>query len=184
MLQVFFIISSIFIFASANSAPKDEICKAAKMCNAAAIVKILQVNPKLINTECKFGATIIHRAAICNDVPMLKAILKYNPNAEKVDKGGVTALHIAARKPNSEAFIKALVEYDKTALDIQDHQGFTPLLRAIAVGNYDAVYELIQVKPNCKIRTKEGDDLTTIHLDKLPRDRQKEVRDYINDVCK
>ena len=80
------------------------------------------------------GITLLMHAATRLNGSGMDEILKLNPDLERKDEMGRTALHFAARSANIEALKSLLAKYDASELediDVQTTGGVTPLMMGV-----------------------------------------------------
>lgn len=82
-----------------NSAHK--FIRAVKFGDAGSIVKMINSNPKIIETVDTLRQTSLHWAVKRNDQEIAMILIKHGVDVNGIDLAGRTALHIAARNDNS-----------------------------------------------------------------------------------
>ena len=158
------------------------ICNSIQSGNIKQAEELIKKNPKLINSVEKFHSSLLHMAVKQSDVSMTKMLIRYKINTNKQDIGGASPLHIASRG-NMVKIISTLLEYEHTDIDIQDNEGYTPLMRAVSTGRSEAVEELIKHNPSCEIRNKNGQNVKQITDIKLSQKTKISLKNYLTN-CK
>ena len=158
------------------------ICNAIQSGNIKQAEDMIKKNPKIINSIEKFNSSLLHLSIRQNDVNMTKMLIKYKINTNNQDVGGASPLHIAARG-NMVKIISILLEDKSTELDIQDNEGYTPLMRAISTGRSEATEELLKHNPSCEIRNKNGKNIKELTDIKLSQKAKDSLKNYIKN-CK
>jgi len=89
------------------------------------------------------GISSLMSATTNSDIEGVKFFLKNNLNLiNSKNIGGATALHIACREQNFE-IVEILIK-NKANINLQDNEGWTPLMRASLAGDKEIVKLLIQ----------------------------------------
>ena len=105
----------------------------------------------LVSTDTLTGA-IDHNA----DIRMINAIMKVLDDPNALSREGVTPLHAAASKGNSEA-IKILLSDEYIDPNALIRYGFAPLHHAVASGNSEAIKTLLSdQRTNPKVLSRDG----------------------------
>lgn len=111
----------------------------------------------LSSCEGKINSELIDSARIF-DVTQIQELLKKGGDPNYADSSGKTALHwlciFAESKPgNSQRIIHLLTGYGAN-VNLQDHDGNTPLFYAIKSGNYEATESLVNHGARINIKNK------------------------------
>lgn len=118
------------------------------------------------NIPTKTGIPVIHTAVEKENIALLKMILATKPDPDMRDKlHKQTALHIAARKGNTE-LIKILINANAD-IDACDGSGETPLHKAVRRTHEDSVELLISQNADLFIKSKPT---ITYPTSKTPRE--------------
>jgi ankyrin repeat protein len=116
-----------------------------------------------IHQTNKHGETFLHKAAR-DSVSMIDLALEQGININAKTKQNATPLHTASSirvytsngvDPTLSAY-KYLVNQPNIDLNVQDNKGCTPLIRAVANGNYDKAHVLIDKGVKLNIKEKRG----------------------------
>ncbi|KAM6230010.1 ankyrin repeat domain-containing protein 31 [Porphyrio hochstetteri] len=93
-----------------------------------------------INRRNIYGETLLHRAVACEDIDLVRDIIKAGGNVNAKDYAGWTALHVAS----VEGFYRIANELLKAGADVnaRGNEQITPLQDAVREGNYE-VAELL-----------------------------------------
>jgi len=127
------------------------------------LVKLLKMGSD-VNSQDRFGDTILHSAAQWNDTSMLEKVLKFKPNLLLQNKQGQTSLMLAAEESAIEVLqilLGYMKKYQKTKmkswLNLNDELGNTALYWAVNAQCFHCVKELLKY-PVRITKNKEGID--------------------------
>ena len=81
-----------------------------------------------INSTDRSGATLLMRAAVCNDELIVKKLIEMDADVNIIDDAKYSALHFAAQNGNQE--IAAYLIEAGADVNAQDENGNSPLLSA------------------------------------------------------
>lgn len=97
----------------------------------------------------------LHKAAYDGNVSEVNRILKENPDPDKRDSFGGTALHAAMFQDNMQ-IIKLLIEHDFDVNATGSQNGYTPLHDAVWANNLRAIKLLLANEANATVVGKDG----------------------------
>lgn len=158
---------------------KSEICRAILAGNTSKVRAMLVKNKKLISHKESFGTSLLQIAIENKDKEISDLLISHNINLFTQDIGGATAIHTAIRY-NFSYVISKILDKNESVIDIQDKEGHTPLMRAIALGRSEIVDILLKHKPNCNTKNKNGNTAKEIPNYKLSKNTIEELNQYIS----
>lgn len=117
-----------------------------------------KLNKYGINTSLLHKALLMH-----NPFVVIKVLLDKGVDVHAVNPFGISALHIAARFKRKDV-IKELLKKPNINIDAVDHQGYTPLLRAITSPESDFQTVKILLEAGADIRKETNLKEQPLHL--------------------
>ncbi|CAC5422307.1 unnamed protein product [Mytilus coruscus] len=124
-------------------------------------VKLLIKEKININKQDKNGQTAIYHAFRCNNLEMVKELLRSRDcDINLPDNTGTTMLHIACVN-NDISMVRTLLRREKCAINAQDKQGRTPLHLALSSKYIDIVTLLVKTTD---LNTKDIKGQTPLHI--------------------
>ena len=78
-----------------------------------------------------------------------------NANCQEIDKDGLTALHCAASRGHHDC-IETIVGLCGSDVDVEDHNGSTPLFYAVTLGHNECTSLLLSYGANTNHKDKKG----------------------------
>lgn len=128
-------------------------------------IRIFNFAPLLASAELGTDASWVEDPTI---TPLMKAaregnlrrvqeIIGEGADVNRTDQSGRSALAHALADPPSAVEMMGILARAGAKLDIQDHDGFTPLMRAARDGNASAVRALIALGANIAISNRKGE---------------------------
>ncbi len=117
----------------------------------------------------------LHQAAHKGDIESVKRLLKNNPDPDKRDSFGGTALHAAMFQENME-IVRILIDYGFDVNVQGPANGYTPLHDAVWANNLEAVKLLLKHGAKADIKGKDG--LTP--YSKARQEGKEEIIKYFN----
>jgi ankyrin repeat protein len=148
----------VFTFSSIHATPTlsqsddfDLAVKAIKERNVAELRKLLEKDRKLVEKAYdKFGATLLHWAAVERDVDIIKLLREYHPRLGAQNKENATPLMLAlVRNPNAEPNAQpnnievVTLLFDKATSELRNSADKTALHLAAEYGDEDIVLTLL-----------------------------------------
>ena len=120
-----------------------QVTEAIKNNQSQELEQLLDDNADLLETPIIIfgGTTILMQAASEGGAGILQTVLQYEPDLEKVDKQGRTALHYACRAGNLQT-LRMLIQQDVN-IEARTQGGVTPLMAGIQSGAIHIVNELV-----------------------------------------
>lgn len=109
-----------------------------------------------INIQDKNGWTPLMEAAEKASVNIMELLLDNGANTKLANKGGCTALHNAVCTRKVEVVSLLLRRMDKEDIDIQDSNGWSPLMEAADDGQTSIMRLLCDAGASSRIRNKRG----------------------------
>lgn len=88
------------------------------------------------------------------------ALLDQGARADLPDSRGLTALHWAIIKNGSCKMVNDILTHFPNSLNLQDNDGYTPLIYSLKTKNESLFHCLLQHKPDLKKKTKNGHTIT------------------------
>lgn len=158
---------------------KSEICKAVHYGDLKRIEKLIKTNKRLVNHKENYGISMLHVAVMNEDDKTVDFLIGKGANVNSQDQGGATPLHIATRA-NFQNIAKTLLKTKNIDINIQDNEGYTPIMRAISTGRSEIVMLIIAKNPDCKIRNNQGKTMIDIPMSKIAKYAKDEISIYVN----
>lgn len=137
--------------------PTEDLLHALWGGDAAGIEKVFSSAVDL-NARDAAGRTILMEATLEKRADLVKQLLQHRAQPGLADKDGATALHFAAQA-HQAAMVQLLIDAG-APVDVQDHLGNTPLLRALSTwrgeeeGN--AIWALLLAGANRSLKNAHG----------------------------
>ncbi|HET6979820.1 MAG TPA: ankyrin repeat domain-containing protein [Pyrinomonadaceae bacterium] len=153
----------VFTFSSIQAVPTrnqsddfDLAVKAIKERNLAELKMLLEKDRNLIDkADDKFGATLLHWAAVARDVNIIKLLLEYHPRLGAQNKENATPLMLAlVPNPNAEPDAKSNnnevvnLLFEKATCELRNSEDKTALHLAAEYGDEDVVLTLLGLGSN------------------------------------
>jgi ankyrin repeat protein len=132
----------------------DELTQAIDDADAVTVRRIVAAHPELLDQTDTYGSTPLMHAASCmgRDVAVIRELLDAGATVNRQTDEGNTALHFAIdvngeANLNSREVIELLVAAGAD-LNLRQHYGWTPLLRAVVEGTLAEVDALLAAGAN------------------------------------
>ena len=129
-----------------------------------------------VNTESKYGSTILHWIADRCETDAANLLLSHGANINAKDNEGLTPLHYSVF---NYGMVKLLV--DKGAeINTKDTEGVTPLMDAVGWGSYEIVNYLISKGADINVKDNGGKGLIQ-YLNEREEDSDKiKIKNLLN----
>lgn len=128
------------------------------------VKKLLSKKPDFVYLKDEFGATVLHSVALINDLEIAKIILaRKHIQVNAQDEEGLTPLHLVV----NPVIAQLMIDYG-AAVDVEDHQGNTPLHAHAAQELPDVIEVLLK---------NRADDTKANHSGKTPLEISKSKND-------
>ena len=111
-----------------------------------------------VDMRCKYGNSLLMIAVNAGNYQTTQFLLEHGADVNQQNFANQTPLHILARstKSNSSDLLDLLLRVRNVDVDIQDTEGYTPLMRAIDFENINAISKLLNAGSNVNIKNNYG----------------------------
>jgi cytohesin len=116
-------------------------------------VRSLLLSGAQINARDQFGCTPLHRAANKGHIEIVRLLLEQGADAYAEEYNGISALHLASFYGHLPA-VSLLLQ--RTDINVQDKDGYTPLFLATRSQNVQMIAVLISKGSDVNIKNKLG----------------------------
>ena len=122
------------------SSQVNELFDAAQRGDAAAVDRVLQDRPGLLNAPDPTGQTALQVAIVRKHVPVVESLLKHGADFRIKDNLGRTAITLAARSGSEELATRFLLNIPEIDLPEAVAQGDADTVRLVLLGNRSEVF--------------------------------------------
>ena len=141
-------------YAAQMCAPQAEVANDANKLGLSVLRKLIGHGADVTVKDVD-GRQPLMWAASSGSADAITSLANANANCQAVDKDGLTALHCAASRGNY-ACIETIVGLCGSDIDVQDHNGSTPLFYAVTLGHNECVSLLIHYGADVNHADKKG----------------------------
>lgn len=121
------------------------------------VMKLLALDPYLLNSYSHDGWTPLHMAVFFGHIDLVRLLLDAGADIDALSKNGqdLTPLHSALANPHHARVGLLLIEKGAD-ITLAQSDGYTPLHYAAANGTDDVVIHLLAMNANRSAKTKDG----------------------------
>lgn len=121
------------------------------------VIKLLALDPYLLNSYSHDGWTPLHMAVFFGHIDLVRFLLDAGADIDALSKNGqdLTPLHSALANPHHAKVSLLLIEKGAD-ITLAQSEGYTPLHYAAANGTDDVVIHLLAMNANRSAKTKDG----------------------------
>jgi ankyrin repeat protein len=111
-----------------KNVPHPEVARAIALDQFNEALSLIDAGVGTIDSTDKSGSTLLMRAVVCKDFPMIKNLIIHGANVSMADAMGWTALHFAASEGYFDG-VKILID-NGADVNARDHDGNSPIFNA------------------------------------------------------
>ena len=122
--------------------------------------EMLKRRPELASSKERHGLTLLHYAALFDDVKIAELLLSYNADVNAEDSEGYTPLHVAVKAGRMK--VMELLLANGAKVDARDKMRITPLYLAASNGHKEMAQILLNHKADLSAKSISG--TTPLHV--------------------
>jgi len=136
-----------------------------------------------INTQIASPHYLLRQAANHNDLDMIRLLVDRGASVNQRDLNGSTALHLlaGARGPEAADAIRFLLSRGAD-VNARDDEANTPLMIAVFLYRYDAVWAILEFNPDLSLRNRLDETAEQLARENAERYDNPNTQDIYNAI--
>jgi ankyrin repeat protein len=114
-----------------------------------------------VDATCGYGNTLLMISIINDNYLTCKLLLENDVDVNIANDAKVSVLHTIVKQngSNNDSMFKQLIGVKSINLDLQDIEGYTPVMRALLFDKFDYLKMLIEAGANIYVKNNYGEDI-------------------------